>query len=79
MGNDKPLLVARQQFIDELVSMINNSGLPPVIMLPIIEGVYKELSAVLENQIAQEKEAYDKAYEEKLLKEGEANAENNEV
>lgn len=74
MENSKPLLVIRQEFIENLVNVINNSGLPPVIMLPIVEGVYKELTGVLENQVAQEKQAY-----EDKLKEGEANAENNEV
>lgn len=60
---DKPLMVARQQTIDQLISVINNSGLPPVIIEPLIAGILQSLRDQMEQQYLNELAEYNKSIE----------------
>lgn len=63
---NKPLLVERAEFTEKVVALVNNSNLPAVILLPIIENVAKELSALINTQYEQEKIAYQNAINEEV-------------
>lgn len=61
---DKPLMVVRQELIDNLVVLINKSGLPPVVTVPILEGLLAEAKDAMDRQYLMEKEAYEKTVAE---------------
>lgn len=57
---DKPLSVRRQEFIENLVNLINTSDLPPFVMEPIIGNVHASVRNLINEQYRREKELYDK-------------------
>ena len=54
----KPTLVVREEFTEQLVSLVNNSGLPLVLIEPIIDGLASNIKQTIANQLIQEKEKY---------------------
>lgn len=57
----KPITVAREDFIAELTFMINESGLPPIILEPIFKDMLRDISAVLQKQVAADRKNYEEA------------------
>lgn len=55
----KPTLVARQEFIDKLIRLINESGLPLIVVHPILEGIVKDVANLLQQQYEQERTQYE--------------------
>ena len=54
----KPTLVVREEFTEQLVGLVNNSGLPLVLIEPIIDGLASNIKQTIANQLIQEKEKY---------------------
>lgn len=60
----KPILVARKEFADNLIKLINDSGLPLVVIQPIMDDVAENVRNTLTQQYLNEKATYEKALEE---------------
>ena len=58
----KPLSVARAEFIGSLTDLINNSALPPFIIEPILKDMYSDIHLLSQKQF----EADNKRYQEQL-------------
>lgn len=58
----KPITVAREDFIAELTFMINESGLPPIILEPIFKDMLRDISAVLQKQVAADRKVMKKLF-----------------
>ena len=56
---EKPVTVIRQEFMETLVNTINNSGLPLVIIEPILKDIYLETKTALQRQYELEKMQYE--------------------
>ena len=61
---NKPLTVARQEFADGLVALINESGLPAFIIREVIAKTDAELAKVEQTQYEQEKKAWEESQTE---------------
>ena len=62
---NKPLTVARQEFAENIVELINNSGLPAFVALEILKSCEVELNTLAQKQYEQEKAEYEKSLEKK--------------
>lgn len=60
----KPIMVAREEFAQRLADLCNDSGLPPVILQPLLEKAAAEVSRLAQEQYAQEMAAYRKALQD---------------
>lgn len=60
---NKPLTVARKEFIDNIISVINGSGLPAFVMEDILKACLTEMSALANKQYQADFEAYQKENE----------------
>lgn len=56
----KPMSVIRQEFVEQLVESINNCGLPPFVVEPILQDVLKAVKAAAQEQYKTEKAQYEK-------------------
>lgn len=63
---NKPIMVSRQEFIENLVALINQSNLPLIVIEPILQGVLSDVNKGIQQQYEKEKADY----EEALKKEG---------
>lgn len=57
--NKKPLIVAKEDFELQIKNIINNSGLPIVVLHPIIKGIYSEINMSYLQQYNAEKTKYE--------------------
>lgn len=57
----KPTLVARQEFLDNLVALINGSGLPLIVVQPVLDGVMGDVQRAIRQQYENEKAQYESA------------------
>lgn len=57
----KPVTVARQDFIDGIVGLINASGLPAFIITDILKDVQSEMVRQTNEQYEKDKAAYENA------------------
>lgn len=64
MANEiqKPISVARAEFISLLTDLINTSALPPFIIEPILKDMYSDVRMLSQKQL----EADTKRYQEQL-------------
>lgn len=62
---EKPLSVAREDFVNALVELVNNSGLPMFVVLEVLKSAVEEVKEAAARQYEQEKLEYEKAKEEK--------------
>lgn len=64
MANEiqKPISVARAEFISLLTDLINTSALPPFIIEPILKDMYSDIRMLSQKQL----EADTKRYQEQL-------------
>lgn len=58
---DKPMSILREEFIDNLVGLINNSGLPLFVIEPILQGCLDDVKINARNQYEYEKMQYEQA------------------
>ena len=56
----KPMSVARQEFIEQLVNDVNNCGLPMFVIEPILQDLLSMVKASVKQQYEAEKEQYEK-------------------
>lgn len=61
---NKPLTLARQEFAEHIVELINNSELPAFVALEILKSCEVELSALAQKQYEQEKAEYERSLNE---------------
>lgn len=61
---EKPLSVAREDFVNALVELVNNSGLPMFVVLDVLKGATEEVKDAAARQYEQEKLEYEKLKEE---------------
>ena len=64
---DKPLSMRRMEFAENMAKVINESGLPPCIMLDVLQIVTAQVGDLATQQLQTDREAYRDA----LLKESE--------
>ena len=62
---ERPLSVAREDFVNALVELVNNSGLPMFVVLDVLKGATEEVKEAASRQYEQEKLEYEKSKEEK--------------
>lgn len=56
----KPLTVAREEFIEALVKLVNGSGLPMFAVESIFKDIGAEVHVRAQQQYAHDKQTYDK-------------------
>lgn len=61
---NKPLTMVIKETKNKLANVCNESGLPPVILDLIMQGVYSEIHSLVERQTLEEEIAYAKMLEE---------------
>lgn len=57
---DKPFTVAHEDFKQDLADLINNSGLPALVIEPILQSYLNETRLVAANQYKRDKALYEK-------------------
>ncbi len=57
----KPLTIARQEFLENLANVINESDLPAFIIGDVLSGVLSEVRTLAERQYNSDKENYEKS------------------
>lgn len=65
----KPMSIARADFINGLVDLINNSDLPPYVIEPILKDVAYEVGVKIKEQLEQDKEEYALALQNQMSEE----------
>ena len=66
---NKPLTMIIKETRIKLANICNESGLPPIILDLIMQGVYSEVHSLAEKQTSEEEMAYVKMLEENKQKE----------
>ena len=61
---EKPITVARQEFIDTISNDINTCGLPLFVVETILKDIYLEVKALSQRQYETEKAAYEQKLKE---------------
>lgn len=54
----KPVSMMRDEFVQGLISLANNSGLPAIIMEYVVRDFYQDIRATAAKQYEQEKQQY---------------------
>ena len=54
----KPITVARAEFISGITSLINESGLPPFIIEPILKDMLYDVRVMAQRQLEQDTQKY---------------------
>lgn len=62
---EKPLSVVREEFVDKLVSLINNSGVPMFVVLDVLKGAVEEVRDAARREYDEDLRKYEKSQEEK--------------
>ena len=62
---NKPISMIIKETRTELANVCNKSGLPPIILDLIVQGIYSEVHALAEKQWCEEKNDYIKKLESK--------------
>lgn len=66
---NKPITMIVKETKTKLINICNESGLPPIILDLIMQGVYTELHSIAEKQASEEEAAYIKAIKENAKEE----------
>lgn len=61
---EKPLLLVREEFIEGLADLINQSRLPFIIIEPILNNFLENTRAGIQQQLSDEKNKYEKYLQE---------------
>ena len=67
MGNEirKPLSVAKEEFVNTLTDMINNSALPRFIIESILKDMYADMKVIARKEYEIDKRRYEDALNKK--------------
>lgn len=60
---EKPISVARYEFVQQITSMINGSGLPLCIIESVMKDIYADVRTVAQRQLESDMKAYQTAIE----------------
>ena len=60
---EKPITLRREEFVNDLVKLVNDSGLPAFVMLDIFRAVTAQVENLARQQYEQDKKAYEEAQE----------------
>lgn len=55
---NKPITIVREEFIEGLTNLINNSGLPAFILEPVLRDTYNKVKAAERQQLENDKKRY---------------------
>ncbi len=58
MEIQKPITVVHAEFIESLTNLINNSGLPPILLEPIFKDMYNDIRKMSKLQYEKDLEQY---------------------
>lgn len=72
---NKPLTMIVKETQTKIVNICNESGLPPIVLDLIVQGIYANIHSLADKQFYEEEKAYIKTLEESDKSEGDANAE----
>ena len=61
---NKPLTMVIKETKNKLVNICNESGLPPIVLDLVVQGIYSEIHSLAERQTLEEEIAYVKTLEE---------------
>jgi hypothetical protein len=61
---NKPLTMIVKETKSKLANICNESGLPPIILDLIMQGIYSEIHSIAERQSLEEEKSYKKMVEE---------------
>lgn len=75
---NKPTTVLRQEFIDNQINMINNSGLPAFVLVDIMEEVLVVLRSRAAEQYRKDKAEWEEFQKKKVKQSGEEESRHNE-
>lgn len=64
MNKNMPLSMIIKETKAKLVDVCNESGLPPVMLDLIIQGIYTEIHSIAERQMIEEEMSYKKSIED---------------
>lgn len=56
---NKPITIAREEFLNGLINLVNNAGLPAFIMRETMGNVYTELQRLEKEQLERDKTAWE--------------------
>lgn len=62
---NKPASVAIKEFSENLESIVNNSGLPPIVLEMVMRGYYLQIKELADRQTRADEESYKKSIESK--------------
>ena len=62
---EKPLSVKREEFLQAVIKVVNESELPAFVVLEILKGVTAEVANVAQQQFEAERKAYYESLAEK--------------
>lgn len=62
---EKPITLVREDLIQNISNVINESKLPPFVVEPILQNILLEVRTAMQRQYEVEKDAYAKALQEK--------------
>lgn len=58
---EKPLTVAREEFVEDLINLVNKSNLPMFIILDVLKSAVSEVQDAAKIQYEKEKKLYEEA------------------
>jgi hypothetical protein len=61
---EKPLSIKREEFVQNLVALINNSGLPVFVAADILSQIASDANQLAREQLAKDKAAWAKEQED---------------
>lgn len=61
---NKPLAMVIKETKNKLINICNESGLPPIVLDLVVQGIYSEIHSLAERQTLEEEIAYVKTLEE---------------
>lgn len=67
----KPLTMLQAEFTNNLLELINNSGLYPFMIMPILKDAYSEVATVAQQQLNADSVAYQQKLAESKQETGE--------
>lgn len=65
MNNEKPITLMREDFINDIVDLCNNSGLPFFMIEDIMKNLVREIHAAAQQQLEEDRKKYQKELEKK--------------
>lgn len=66
---NKPITLMRQEFIENVADLVNESGLPLILVEPILRDLLEKIQASIRQQTELDKIAYEKYLKEQEEKE----------